>query len=129
HFPAAAHGELDILPLQSGIAQCGADRVRSHLHRRLALEAAEGMQADTDDRDIVGHGKLLVVYSGRKAKVSTSLPSASVPSGTVVRPTRMPNCSFCGSFSVSLPSTRMTSPSCTSPTPNGTNVFAVSLPR
>jgi hypothetical protein len=43
HRPAAAHTELDVLPLDAGIGDRGEDRVGAHLHRRLPLEPPERM--------------------------------------------------------------------------------------
>ena len=51
--PAAAGGELDVLPLDSGVGDRGEDGVDAHLHGRLALEPAERVQANTDDGDVV----------------------------------------------------------------------------
>src|SRR5690606_4343788 len=39
--PAAAGGELDVLPLQARVGDRGDDGVDTHLHGGLALEAAE----------------------------------------------------------------------------------------
>jgi hypothetical protein len=55
HCPAAAGGELEVFPLDSGVGDGGEDGVAAHLHGRLAFEASERMQAYADDRDIVRH--------------------------------------------------------------------------
>ena len=47
----------------------------------------------------------------------TSVPSGSVRNGTITSSTSMPMRSFDASPSVSRPSTRTSSPSCTIPTP------------
>ena len=64
--------------------------------------------------------------------MTTSLPSAAVANGIIGSSTARPHFSFAGSFSVSRPSTRTTSSSCTRPTPNvaGLNgaVFAALKP-
>ncbi len=105
---AAAEAELDVLPIELGVGECEPDGVGAHLDGRL-VEPAEGMQAHADDGYVVAHGYLL--YTGWKAKVTISLPSASVVNGIMVSSTSMPNVSFSGSFSVSRPSTRTLSPS------------------
>ena len=56
--PAAARGELDVLPLDAGVGDRGEDGVDAHLHRGLALEPAERMQSNTDDGDVVHLGSL-----------------------------------------------------------------------
>ena len=53
HRPAAAGGELDVLPLDAGVGDRGEDGVDAHLHRRLAFEPAERVQANTDDGDVI----------------------------------------------------------------------------
>ena len=50
--PVAA---LDVFPFDAGVGDRGEDGVNAHFHRRLALEAAERVQPDTDDGDVVGH--------------------------------------------------------------------------
>jgi hypothetical protein len=49
HRPAAAGRELDVLPLHTGVGDRGEDRIDAHLHRGLAFEASERVQADADD--------------------------------------------------------------------------------
>ena len=53
HRPAAADGELDVLPLDARVGDGGEDRLDTHLHRGLALEPTEGMQAHPDDRHLI----------------------------------------------------------------------------
>ncbi len=49
-------GELDVLPLDAGVGDSGEDGVDAHLHRGLALEPAERVQPNPDDRDVVHLG-------------------------------------------------------------------------
>jgi hypothetical protein len=51
--PAAAGGELDVLPLNARVGDGGEDGVDTHLHRGLALEPTERVQAHADDGHVV----------------------------------------------------------------------------
>ena len=50
---AAAERELDIGPFDTGIGQGQVHGVGSHFHGRLVAEPPEGVEADTDDRNVV----------------------------------------------------------------------------
>src|SRR5262249_31531418 len=124
---AAAHAELDVLPLGTAVRERGLDGVGAHLHRRLAVEPPERVETDANDCDLF-HLEPRFDQTGSKAKVSTSVPSSSVYNGTIVSSTSIPNSSFSGSSSVNRPSTRMTSSSWIRPMPNGLNDSMVSRP-
>ena len=51
--PTAARRGPDVAPLHAGVGDRGEDGVDAHLHGRLALEPAERVQADADDRYVV----------------------------------------------------------------------------
>ena len=97
----AAGGEVDLLPAEAGVGERGAGGVRGHLQAGDARVAAEGVDAEADDGDVVAHAG----STGRNAKVTARVPgagSASAPS-----PCRSRSCA--GSDSVRRASTR-TSP-------------------
>ena len=52
-LPAATDRELHIAPRDAGIGEGVLDGVGRHLERRLLPEAAEGVQPDADDRNVV----------------------------------------------------------------------------
>jgi hypothetical protein len=53
---AAAEGELHVAPHHAGIGTRGTHSLGAHLDGRLGAEAAEGVQPDPDDGDVV-HGR------------------------------------------------------------------------
>jgi hypothetical protein len=78
HLVAAAHAELDVAPLDPGVAQRRVDGVGAHLHRRLAVEPPERVQAHPDDRDLVHpDSPSSPAPTGRNAHVTISVPSSS----------------------------------------------------
>ena len=79
-LPAAAERAVDVGPRHTGVLQGLVDRVGTHLERALVAVAAEGVQADPDDRDFVHvqAPQLLVRVTGANANVTISSPSAFV---------------------------------------------------
>ncbi len=98
----AAGGEVDLLPAQAGVGERAAGGDRRHLQAADALVAAERVDAEADDRDVVAHA----AAPGRNANVSAP---ESPGAGISVSSIGMPISSSSGSTSVSRASTR-TSP-------------------
>ena len=90
----AAGGEVDLVPAQAGVGERGAGGVCGHLQAGDAGVAAERVDAEADDGDVVAHD------SGLKAKGASGISVSSIS---------IPISSFAGSDSVSRASTR-TSP-------------------
>ena len=90
---APGERELDVAPLDARVREGAADGDRAHLDRRHAREAAERMQPHSHDRDVhpvLPDALAPAQPTGRNAKVTTSLPSASVRNGTSTSSISMP---------------------------------------
>ncbi len=82
---AATNSKRDLAPINARIGARGADRLGTHLQRRLARKPAKRMQPDPDDGDIHAHFPSLP--TGRNAKTITSVPSASTRNGVMMSST------------------------------------------
>ena len=118
--PAPAEGALDVVPRHTCVGQRQLYGIGGHLVRGLVAVPTEGVQADTDDRDVV-HSALLTVLraDGREGEshdlvavvVDIERDDSEHDLHTEVE--------LLGIALVSRDSTRTTSSSCTSPTPKG----------
>ena len=72
HLETAGVPALHLVPADAGVIQREADRLGTHVHRLLAGEAAEGMQADADDRDTAHEPASSETATGAKANVTIS---------------------------------------------------------
>ena len=103
----SAGGEVDLLPADARVGERTASGDRRHLQAGDALVAAERMDADADDGDVLGHRSASSSSSaGRNAKVTVpESPGAAIRVSSIGIPMR----SRAGSASVRRASTR-TSP-------------------
>src|SRR5207249_11932272 len=112
---AAAEGGPEAAPLDAGVGERRADRVRAERGEALLREAAEGMEADA------GHVDRPHATSGRKAYERTAVPSSSVQSGSTTRRSASPGRRRSRRDSVSRVMTRSPPSSSTTPKPYGTS--------